>query len=65
MSRWILYEPEFYEEIVPFGSELEDEDEEDEVLTCTCYGRGKILKEVEVPRIPELHFKIEKQVQYA
>ncbi|XP_062590896.1 protein enabled homolog isoform X2 [Saccostrea cucullata] len=61
MSRWNLDDPDFFEEIVPFGSEVDDEEEEEGFLTCTCYGRGKKLSEVDVPRVPQLHLHIEKQ----
>ncbi|XP_061167296.1 uncharacterized protein LOC133176154 isoform X2 [Saccostrea echinata] len=62
MSRWNLYDPDFYDEIVPFGSEGDDDKENDEgSLICTCYGRGKKLSEVDVPRVPQLQFQIEKQ----
>ncbi|XP_062617215.1 uncharacterized protein LOC134278922, partial [Saccostrea cucullata] len=61
MSRWNLDDPDFFEEIVPFGSEVDEEEEEEGFLTCTCYGRGKKLSEVDVPRVPQLHLHIEKQ----
>jgi hypothetical protein len=62
MSRWILYDEDFYDEIVPFGSESEYDAIDEEIITCTCYGRGKTKNNVDVPRVPELHFKIQKQV---
>lgn len=61
MSRWILYDPDFYDEIVPLCDELVDNEEEERVITCRCYGRGKKLSEVEVPRVPQLHFRTEKE----
>lgn len=51
MLRWILYDFDFYDEIVFFCDELVEDEEEERVLICRCYGRGKKLSEVEVFRV--------------